>query len=239
MLLDLDAESGHLQESHRRDVERFLDKTNEYFYDHDFNEPVRAFTGRGFHLLLAYPGIRVAECSDIGERLREFRNRFHKGYEQELERLELRLDHTEDLVRRAKIYGTAKPEVGIVSRFYGNERIEDETLRGYLLSLEIHDTGRKPGFELATGTELPNWFTRLLETDNQLRQLWTGSGKPGNTDRSRTGFDYSLIRRLLYLGHQDIGELATILGLRPDGAVQASRKGSDYVRRTIGNALIR
>jgi len=83
---------------------------------------------------------------------------------------------------------------------------------------------------------LPDWFTALLTNDNQIRNLWEGSGKPGNTDTSRTGFDYSLVRRLLYLGHRDIDELSTILALRPDGGVKASAKGPDYIRRTIGNA---
>ncbi len=93
---------------------------------------------------------------------------------------------------------------------------------------------------MAKSTKLPDWFTSLLSTDNQLRDLWIGVGKPDNTDQSRTGFDYSLIRRLLYLNHTtDLAELATILSLRPDGAVQAKGKDDKYIRRTISNALIR
>ena len=72
-----------------------------------------------------------------------------------------------------------------------------------------------------------------------MLKLWAGKGKPEETDRSRTGFDYSLVRRLLYMGHRNIDELGAVLALRPEGAVKKSGKDEQYIRRTIANALIR
>ena len=44
---------------------------------------------------------------------------------------------------------------------------------------------------------------------------------------------------LLRLGYTNLDELASILALRPEGAVQKSAKGQAYLRRTIENALAR
>ena len=133
---------------------------------------------------------------------------------------------------------TAKPDVGIVRRFYGGKRVEDEALRDYLLNLKVPEPqiGKLP---LETRADLPGWFSELLDRDQRTRELWSGSGKPRNTDRSRSGFDYSLVRRLLWLAHKNIDELATILALRPEGAVKKSGEDGRYMRRTIGNALVR
>ena len=72
-----------------------------------------------------------------------------------------------------RIYGTSKPDVGIVSYFYGGSRVEDEGLRNYLLSLKT--TERCLGsLVLKTGSALPQWFKELLERDRELRELWSG-----------------------------------------------------------------
>src|SRR5579872_2392752 len=46
-------------------------------------------------------------------------------------------DSTQDLRRMVRCYGTGKPGVGVVSRFYGRERVEDAALRDYLLGLRV------------------------------------------------------------------------------------------------------
>lgn len=144
-----------------------------------------------------------------------------------------------------RIYGTAKPKLGILSEFYGGHRNEDERLLDYLLELEIakephlRGAGTQGQTNLNVARELPEWFARLLETNADVRALWSGQGKPDGTDTSGSGFDYSLTRRLLGLGYRNFDDLATILVLRPGGSVQTHGKGDLYVRRTIANALLR
>jgi hypothetical protein len=216
--------------------ESFLDKTKEYFLDLGLLPPVRACTGRGHHLLFAYEVITVAACPDIAARLGMFREGFTSAYRRELDHHGLKCDATQDLTRALRVYGSAKPTVGILSRFPDVERCEDENLREYLLNLTV-PLAPAAGIALNTGASLPSWFNDLLHQDNILRNLWDGTGKPEGTDQSRSGFDYSITRRLLRQGFRNIDDLATILTLRPDGAVQGSKKNQEYVRRTISNAL--
>ncbi len=196
--------------------------------------PTRAYTGRRFHALLAYAAINTRRHADIGQRLRDFRNRFNDEHIHDLQGLEAKLDATQDLRRVVRVYGTSKKDVGIISRFYGQNRVEDEALREHLLSLTTREPGQssghastdgRSGLELKTATELPRWFVQLLEGERELKDLWAGKGKPSYTDQSRSGFDYSVVRRLLRLGYRDIDELATILSLRPGGAAPERAQG--------------
>lgn len=241
LLFDFDFESKTVSESQLDAFAGFLSGADTYFLDQKLQVPARAYTGRGYHLLFAYPPIDVRKNPDVGPKLREFRNTFSSAFHEELSRLEAKLDNTQDLRRMVRIYGTAKPQVGIVSRFYGNERAEDERLRDYLLALELPED-RVPAAIAATlnsSREIPQWFHSVLEQDRETRELWSGIGKPQNTDTSSSGFDYSLVRRLLKLGHRNIDDLASVLARRPDGSVQRHGKGDAYIRRTIANALIR
>lgn len=185
--------------------------------------PVRAATGGGYHLLFAYPAISVAEYGDIGPRLRTFRDEFGDEFRRDLGALEMKLDRTQDLRRMVRVYGTAKPSVGAVSRFYGGERVEDERLREYLLEMRVPDRGVVGSTSVRglAGGELPCWFSSLLEQDAAVQKLWLGEGKPEGLDTSSSGYDHTLVRRLLQLGHTDIGELATILAERPEGLLTA------------------
>ena len=149
--------------------------------------------------------------------------------------MEVRLDKTQDLRRMVKIYGTAKPG-GAVSRFYGGRRRLDPALRDYLLSLELGEQRAAP-IDLPVDDQLPAWFNPLLARDAELALLWCGEGKPVHTDTTRSGFDFSIARRLLRLGYTDVADLATVLAHRPDGSVKNSGKGEDYIRRTIASAL--
>lgn len=197
--------------------------------------PVRAATGGGYHLLFAYPAISVAEYGDIGPRLRTFRDEFGDEFRRDLGALEMKLDRTQDLRRMVRVYGTAKPSVGAVSRFYGGERVEDERLREYLLEMRVPDRGVVGSTSVRglAGGELPCWFSSLLEQDAAVQKLWLGEGKPEGLDTSSSGYDHTLVRRLLQLGHTDIGELATILAERPEGLLTAfctSQHSQEFAR---------
>ena len=84
---------------------------------------------------------------------------------------------------------------------------------------------------------MPGWFRALRHQDEQVRALWEGRGKPDGRDVSNSGYDFSLARRLLRLGHTDVAELATILAARQE--MLQSGKGYDYVVRTVSRALLK
>jgi hypothetical protein len=215
------------------EMELFLVKTEPYFADLGVCRPEQAFTGRGYHLLFAVPPIRVEECGDIKDRLNMFRRGFHEAFSKDLSGLELKLDNTMDLSRVAKMYGTRKPGGARVSRFYGGQRREDERLRAYLLSLDIEQQDDSP---VMMPEELPPRFEALLTKNRDIKNLWDGTGKTQG-DTSNSGYDYSLIRRCMYQGLTDIRDLGAILALRPNGAVQRSGKGDQYIKTTIANAI--
>lgn len=239
LLMDFDFENKDVNKEQIASLEIFLEKGEQYFLDLGFKAPVRAFTGRGYHFLKAYPFILTKDFPDIKERLRYFNNGFRQAFRKELERLEVKLDpSTIDLRRVVKIYGTSKPEVGVISRFYGNKREEDEALRDYLLNLELPemDIGE---IVLKIENELPYWFRDLLEKDKKLNELWEGQGKPETSDTTSSGFDYSVVKKLIQLGYRNIDELSTILALRPYGSFQKHHKNEQYLKRTIANALLK
>ena len=181
-------------------LEALLSRSDEYFRDQRLQPPARAFSGAGYHLLFALPELSVAHHPELRRQLTTFRNNYASNFKHELRRLGVRLDNTQDLRRVVKIYGTAKPG-GAVSRFYGGHRVEDPRLAEYILSLPVMTSGR--GIRLNPGSTLPPWFPSLLSLDERLSRLWEGRGKPVGTDQSRSGLDYSVVRRLLWLGYRD------------------------------------
>jgi hypothetical protein len=213
----------------------FLRRVDDSYKDLGFRAPVRAFTGRGYHLLFSYPSISLEDHPDLRGKLRQFRQHFYMEHKHDLNKIGAKLDSTFDIRRMVRIYGTAKPNTdAIPSKFFGHSRIEDIALREYILGMEEHPI---IGKRFEPNGSLPDWFTSLLEKDTQLKQLWEGTEKPAGTDHSRSGFDYSLVRRLIYLGHRNLDELAAILANRPNGA--GHDKGQRYIWTTIGNALMR
>jgi hypothetical protein len=139
-----------------------------------------------------------------------------------------------------RVYGTSKPQVGVVSKFYGRERVEDGALREYLLRLTVpavSSSGRV--VPVTVGDRLPAWFTALAAADDRLRSLFDGNGKPTGTDRSASGYDFSVLRYLVRRGFRNPDELATILSLRPVGLADRCTKGLSYLERTVGRALLR
>ena len=134
LLLDLDL-VGTVTPERLASLKRFLSRADEYFLGLGLCRPVRAATGRGSHLLFGFPPIPVADVPDVRARCRLFRDGFASAVRSELSRLEVRLDSTQDLRRAVRVYGTAKPGVGVVSQFVGGARHEDSALRSYLLGL--------------------------------------------------------------------------------------------------------
>lgn len=242
-LFDYDIKDRRITKAQVQALERFLDFSDDYFQDLGLNVPVRGYSGRGFHQLFAYPAIQVAGCPDIALRLRCFAAGFAAAFEDELTMLNAVLDPTTyDLRRVVRIYGTAKPRVGIVSRFSGGERIEDAALARYLRELTLPKPsamqyGDKVVLNIAD--TLPASFTALLAENGRLKALWQGEGKAENADTSCSGYDFSLACHLLSAGYRNVDELATVLALRPDGCFQQSGKGEFYIRRTIANALMK
>lgn len=236
MVVDIDIVARPITRAHLDETKKFIRGTKDYFAAIGVAMPTVAYTGRGFHLLFAFPAILTAQHQDIGQRQKRFTERFADTYKRELTGLEAKIDSTFDLTRKVKIYGTAKPGVGIVSRFYGKNRLEDAALRDYLLGLDVADSATTATF-LRMGSELPQWFMSLLERDPAIRALWQGHGKEQG-DVSGSGYDYSLALELLRRGYRHLDELGTILALRPAGSV-ARGKDAAYIQRTLAKALLR
>jgi hypothetical protein len=237
LVLDIDLE-GRITTERLGTLSRFVQQTDEYWLGLGCRLPVSAMTGRGYHLLFAYPPVPSIDWPDLDMRQRQFRHDFVQHYRNELRRLEARVDSTQELRRMVRVYGTAKPRIGIISTFSGQQRVEDQGLRDLLLRYPITAPARplrRPSVPLSTF--LPAWFNDVLLRDEDIQQLWIGKGKRAGTDQSRSGYDYSLAVALIRRGHQNPKELATILSLRPNGSIRAGAKGIDYLQRTIANAV--
>ena len=232
LLLDFDFQGERVTVDRIASFEHFASQVDTYCRDQGFATPARAFSGRGYHLLLAYPPVLVRDHPDIAARLGHLRDELASTFREQLARLEVSVDRTQGLAQRVKVYGTAKLGHRVLSRFYASRRVEDVALRDYLLGLELP---RRTTNEHST-RDRPAWLARVLARDELVRDLWNGEGKQTG-DTSRSGFDFSLIQRLARLGYTHPEELATVLSARGDGA--ARRKGPAYIRRTIANALKR
>lgn len=244
LLIDIDPQTKNVTPAHDEALRAFIKEANDYFQDLGLQPPAHASSGRGYHLLFAYPAVATSECPAIAARQRAFVEHFSDDYHKELSRLEARVDSTQDLRRMVKIYGTAKPEVGVISRFYGGERTEDAELRTHLLAVEMEAYSAKPlngkpsygPLLLSIGSELPSVVAALMRNDHKLRDLYDGRGKVEG-DTTGSGYDFSLARRLLASGVSDVSAIATVLALRPGGSFQTG-KDESYLRRTIANALL-
>jgi len=115
LLIDIDLE-GVVTPSRLDSLRRFLRLADEYFKGLGVHRPFRASTGRGSHLLFAYPPIPVGVVPDVRLRLRSFKEGFVAAVGRELSVLEARVDATQDLRRMTRVYGTSKPGVGVIIR---------------------------------------------------------------------------------------------------------------------------
>ena len=181
-LIDVDIEAKEITPAHAQAVKVALDRVNEYFEDHQLQKPTRSFSGRGYHLLLAYPGVSLKAHPDVPERLRALTRQVRGEVRQDLASLEARIDDTADVIRKIKVPGTYKPSVGVLSTFPKVIRNEDHALRDYLLSLSLSadaaDWNSRVGaktpyaISLALDAQLPAWFTQLVHRDERIRALW-------------------------------------------------------------------
>ncbi|MDX2154037.1 MAG: hypothetical protein SFV54_25075 [Bryobacteraceae bacterium] len=234
LLIDIDLQ-GTVTPARLDDLRRFLNRADEYVTSKRLQRPTRARTSRGSHLLFPFKPITVAEHPTIRDQLRTFKEEFLQENHLDLSGLEARVDNTQDLRRMTRVYGTTKPGNTIISRFYGNyERTPDPALREYLLRLPSKQRkASAPLPSITIGDLLPAGFEDRPHTDTILNELWHSRGKPPGTDRSDSGYDYTIAKYLAQSGDLRPDDIATIIALRPTGASERARKGVDYVRRTV------
>jgi len=220
-------------------LEELINEIDFYLQKEKILKPVRAFTGNGYHLLFPLPPTSIEVYPDIGSRLKKFHDTIAYEFGDSMKSEGIKLDSTMDLRRVQKIPGTKKPyPQAILSRFYGNERVEDYVLKEYLLSLDLNEPAGEPAL-ITIPTDLPLEFKALLEKDPVIQKLWNNEGKTETSDTSRSGYDYSITKAAMKKGITNIDTLSAILALRPEGACQKSGKGEHYIRRTIANAIIK
>jgi len=226
--------------------QEFFKEARLHFQGEGLKPPTYAETGRGFHFLFAYPAISARAHADIAERIASFTDRFRDDFHKELAALKVTLDRTHDLRRMVRVYGTAKPSVGINSKLYGRERVEDEVLAVHLLGLQVSERSKPIGVggNPLYGASLVSIYDRvpvvvesLIKRDEKLRDLWEGRNKPENSDISGSGYDYSIVRRLIVLGVRDIDVLSTAIAHRPGSSYRENGKDEQYLRRTVAAAL--
>jgi hypothetical protein len=239
LLLDIDLQGGLTRQGAYATWE-FLNVADDYFRSLGVTPPVRAFTGRGYHLLFAYPPIPVRYYPDLRGQLKTFKDDFAAAHQHDLNRLEARVDSTQDLRRMVRVYGTSKPTVGIPSTFPDTTRRPDERLREYLLGLTPATV--PPLRSIAKYRTLPDlmpaWFPPLLAQDRVLNELWHNRGKPKTSDQSNSGYDYTIACYLAQQHHAP-EDIIMILAMRPTGNAERAAKGIDYVIRTVENAAAR
>jgi hypothetical protein len=218
----------------------FVESANDYFQGLGLQRQPYVSTGRGLHFLFAYPPINVQDNPSLPGQLRTFKNDFVTALRQDLDRLEAKVDSTQDLRRMVRVYGTSKPSVGLVSTFHGGGRVPDPRIREYLLGLTPtpHPGPSAKPRNLVLTDLMPSWFPPLLEKDRVLSELWNGKGKPAHADTSHSGYDFTIASYLIQAGKTD-EDIATVLSLRPMGSAERARKGVDYVYLTVSNARSR
>lgn len=215
--------------------------------DQGYVLPEYSITGGGAHLYSALVSVSMKDVPDVSQRVAKFVDELRYDLKPHLSRLEMKIDSTHDPRRVVRLPGTQKPEIGYVSSWSGGTRRKDAELTNYLITMDMSQkefpaNSLKPQFGgeiVRVADELPQMFKTMYRQDKRLQELWDGIGKPTNSDLSRSGYDFSVMRRLIVNGVRDVDDLATILANRPDGAVRNSGKGEDYIRRTIANALAR
>lgn len=95
-----------------------------------------------------------------------------------------------------------------------------------------------PGFDevnFQIKDSLPSLFKKLLRNDFRVRELYLGKDKEKG-DKSRSGFDWSLLGSLIIRGIDDPSDLATILWSRPNSKSR-DPGGMRYLGRTISKAI--
>ncbi|MCP4184244.1 MAG: hypothetical protein GY761_13170 [Hyphomicrobiales bacterium] len=247
--IDIDLQSRPVTDNHRKALHRLVNhEVSDYHCDLGLLPPAYADTGQGGHLVYALPRTKISQHPDITKRNWQFATELSSDLSDQLSDIGAKVDNISDARRVVKVYGTAKPEVGYVSKFFADKRVEDTALLEHLLAFEMEaeaviktpvSEAMKPVYGATLITvqdQIPQVVASLLERDEKLRNLYDGNGKT-HGDTSGSGYDISLIRRLLILGVYDVSVLATVLAHRPNGSVQNSKKGNYYLRTTVAAAI--
>ena len=237
LLADIDfIEKKYLDEK-MASLELLFPLFDEYFLDQGFNySPVKASTGQGCHLLAAISPIQVNEHPDIAMRTKLIQDNFRKECSKDLDKLGAKVDPLYDNRRVVKTYGTFKPTVKRMSHFYGDTREEDDGLRKLLIEATLPEA-HHDNIDQKVNEELPKLFVSLMERDSFIKGLYEGHNKNSTHDTSNSGYDFSLVRKLISLGYCNLDDLYHILSVRPKGAVKQSGKGDQYIRHTLANAI--
>ena len=245
--------------THRKALHRLVNhEVFDYHCDLGLLPPVYADTGQGGHLIYAIPRVMVSDHPEFTKRTWQFSTELSSDLSDQLSNIGAKVDNISDARRVLRIYGTSKPDVGYISQFFGEKRIEDPSMLEHLLAFELEpelfnnspnskiqtDNSRtnsslKPMYGaclITVQNQIPQVVTSLLQRDEKLRNLFDGKGKT-NGDVSGSGYDLALIRRLLIMGVYDISVLATVLAHRPNGSVNNSNKGESYLRATVAAAI--
>jgi hypothetical protein len=208
-------------------------------------KPVVGDSGNGVHLVFAIPDTDVARFSDIKTKAAAFREKLVCENETSIREAGVRVDHTFDLSRVLKVYGTAKPLPGHrVACFMGApERCPDARLVALLQSLDASarvSTAVSRKIVIPPGDlreeDIPERFWSLLDEHPRLRLAWNGK-LDDITDRTRSGQDLSLVGQLVRLGIVDPLSLARILYNAPHGKARDATSSRGYVERTIAVAF--
>jgi DNA-binding transcriptional ArsR family regulator len=229
-----------------------------YLTGKGFIAPVVGFSGNGFHIWLAFPPIVKKSQNWLKLRMQAFIDEVRDAHAAELKEKGLRIDHTSDLSRVFKLYGTRKAELhgARLSRIEGaGTRREDPKVRQYLLALDIKpylsaETGEAAAVEIGdyAHTEVPAAFLALLSKDGRLKSTWEGE-RHDMQDNSRSGHDFSLAVQLARLARRDPKvsdladpkNLAAILWNTPYGKVEqlAEKRGEREARRYLEHTIQR
>jgi hypothetical protein len=148
------------------------------------------------------------------------------------EKYNLRIDGCYDFSRLKRVIGTYNHKAQRLSKIILEATLED-TVREAILSIEVEDsqiTNQKIPVNLSAN--LPEQFSKLLNRDKDVRELWN-QADPGN-DTSR--HDWLLGLKCIQAGITDPGELAVILMNNPYGKYQRDSR-QDYVQITVSKLL--
>ena len=257
--IDIDLQNRPVTDNHREAFHRLVNhEVFDYHCDLGLLPPVYADTGQGGHLVYAIPRVKVSKHQDITKRTWRYTTELSSDLSDQLSNIGAKVDNISDSRRVLRIYGTAKPDVGYISQFFGENRVEDPSMLEHLLAFETElelstsphnsncqldslptNTSPKPMYGaclITVQNEIPQVVTSLLQRDEKLRNLFDGKGKTSG-DVSGSGYDLALIRRLLIMGIYDVSVLATVLAQRPNGSVNNSNKGESYLRATVAAAI--
>ena len=214
-----------------------------WFTECGFAPPVVADSGSFWHVLCAVAPIKVADNPTIKDGIAAFQRKLREVFKEELSSAGLKIDSTSDLVRKVKVYGTAKPGGPISHLPEGATRVECPKLRSHLIALSSAPASRGVRVELPTAFAeelIPKVFYDRLEHDSRLSATWKGD-RTDMDDCSRSGHDLSLASQCVAFGIRDPKTLGAIIYHTPynqekwaDRSKVATKK---YIEHQVGKAL--